>query len=66
MVGSGITGAIVALFGNELRAPHGGIFVFPLVSSWYTYVLAIAIGTVVTAILVLVAKSVGAKEKVAA
>jgi len=66
MVGSGITGAIVALFGNELRAPHGGIFVFPLVSNWYTYVLAIAIGTVVTAILVLVAKSVGAKEKVAA
>jgi len=36
------------------------------VSNWYTYVLAIAIGTVVTAILVLVAKSVGAKEKVAA
>ena len=66
MVGSGVTGAIVALFGNELRAPHGGIFVFPLVSSWYTYVLAIAIGTVVTAILVLVAKSIGAKEKVSA
>ena len=61
MVGSGITGALVALFGNELRAPHGGIFVFPLVSDWLTYVLAIAIGTVVTALLVLVAKNIGNK-----
>lgn len=66
MLGSGITGALVALFGNELRAPHGGIFVFPLVSGWLTYVLAIAIGTVVTALLVLVAKNIGAKEKVEA
>ena len=33
MIGSGVTGALVAIFGNELRAPHGGIFVFPLVSS---------------------------------
>jgi len=66
MLGSGITGALVALFGNELRAPHGGIFVFPLVSNWLTYVLAIAIGTVVTALLVLVAKNIGAKEKVEA
>lgn len=66
MLGSGITGALVALFGNELRAPHGGIFVFPLVSNWLTYILAIAIGTVVTALLVLVAKNIGAKEKVEA
>ena len=62
MVGSGVTGALVALFGNELRAPHGGIFVFPLVSDWLTYVLAIAIGTVVTALLVLVAKGIGSKK----
>ena len=62
MIGSGITGALVALFGNELRAPHGGIFVFPLVSDWLTYVLAIAIGTVVTALLVLVAKGIGSKK----
>ena len=35
---------------------------FPLVSNWLTYVLAIAIGTVVTALLVLVAKNIGAKK----
>ena len=27
MVGSAVTGALVMVFGNELRAPHGGIFV---------------------------------------
>ncbi|AIC48081.1 PTS fructose transporter subunit IIC [Rhodoluna lacicola] len=62
MLGSGVTGALVAIFGNELRAPHGGIFVFPLVSSPLTYILAIAIGTVVTALAVIVAKGIGSKN----
>ena len=62
MIGSGVTGALVAIFGNELRAPHGGIFVFPLVSSPLTYILAIAIGTVVTALAVIVAKGIGSKN----
>ncbi|MEN9731068.1 MAG: hypothetical protein RL488_378, partial [Actinomycetota bacterium] len=61
MIGSGITGVLVALFQNELRAPHGGIFVFPLVSNPLLYILALAIGTVVTALLVLVAKGLGKK-----
>lgn len=62
MIGSGVTGALVAIFGNELRAPHGGIFVFPLVSSPLTYILAIAIGTVVTALAVIVAKGIASKN----
>jgi PTS system fructose-specific IIC component len=62
MIGSGVTGALVAIFGNELRAPHGGIFVFPLVSNPLTYILAIAIGTVVTALAVIVAKGIGSKN----
>jgi len=57
MIGSGVTGALVAAFGNNLTAPHGGIFVIPLVSSPLTYLLAIAIGTVVTGLLVIVAKA---------
>ncbi|PTW91256.1 PTS system fructose-specific IIC component [Microbacteriaceae bacterium MWH-Ta3] len=61
MIGSGVTGALVALFGNELRAPHGGIFVFPLVSNALLYVVAILIGTAVTAALVVVAKGIGNK-----
>jgi PTS system fructose-specific IIC component len=63
MLGSGVTGALVAVFGNELRAPHGGIFVFPLVSNALTYVLAILIGTAVTALAVIIAKGIGNKAE---
>ena len=59
MLGSAVTGALVGVFGNELRAPHGGIFVFPLVSNPLTYILALAIGTVVTAVAVIIAKGIG-------
>jgi PTS system fructose-specific IIC component len=62
MVGSAVTGAMVMGFGNELRAPHGGIFVLPLVSSPILYVLAIAVGTAITAGLVIVLMSLD-KEK---
>jgi len=56
MAGSAVTGGLVAFFGNTLTAPHGGIFVFPLVGNWLTYVLAIVIGSAVTAVLVNVLK----------
>ena len=49
MVGSAVTGALVMAFGNELRAPHGGIWVLPLISNPILYLLAIAVGTVITA-----------------
>ena len=52
MVGSAVTGGLVALFGNASPAPHGGIFVFPLVHNVLTYIVAILIGAVVTAIMV--------------
>lgn len=53
MVGSGITGALSMLFHIELRAPHGGIFVIPIaVSNPILYIVAIAIGTVVTALMI--------------
>ncbi|MBO8162902.1 MAG: PTS transporter subunit EIIC [Brevibacillus sp.] len=55
MVGSAVTGALSMLFGAALRAPHGGIFVLAIphaVSNVLLYALAIAIGTVITALLV--------------
>ena len=61
MVGSAVTGGLVEAFGNTLRAPHGGIAVFPLIGSPVTYILAILIGTVVTAAAVIVAKGMGSK-----
>lgn len=62
MVGSAVTGAMVMGFGNELRAPHGGIFVLPLVSNPLLYLLAIAVGTIITAVLVIVLMSLDQKK----
>ena len=58
MIGSGVSGALVAAFGCTLRAPHGGLWVFGLVGNWPMYLIAVAIGTVVTALLVIVAKNI--------
>jgi PTS system fructose-specific IIC component len=53
IVGSAVAGALTMLFHIGLPAPHGGIFVIPIVkgSSWL-YVLAILIGSLVTALMV--------------
>jgi fructose PTS system EIIBC or EIIC component len=61
MIGSATTGALATVFGNAMRAPHGGIFVIGIVERWPLYLLAIAIGTVVTAVLVIVFKSIGTR-----
>ncbi|MBS4172271.1 PTS fructose transporter subunit IIABC [Bacillus sp. FJAT-49736] len=53
VVGSAIAGALTMLFHIGLRAPHGGIFVIPLVDgNPLLYALAIIIGAFITAILV--------------
>jgi PTS system fructose-specific IIC component len=59
MLGGATTGAIVAASGIELRAPHGGIFVFFAISNFLVFLLAVVIGMVVGAIAVTVAKSIG-------
>ena len=59
MSGSAVTGALVMAFGNTLRAPHGGIWVVPLIGSPLLYILAIAIGTVVCTAVVVVLKTAG-------
>ena len=49
IVGSAVAGAFSALFGCKLMAPHGGIFVFATMQgTWYFYLLALAIGAVVS------------------
>jgi PTS system fructose-specific IIC component len=55
MIGSAITGAISMASGVELKVPHGGIFVLPIpnaVTHLGLYVLAIAVGTAITALAV--------------
>src|SRR3954453_19524465 len=59
MLGGATTGAIVAGSGIELRAPHGGIFVFFAISNFLLFLLAVVIGTVVGAVAVTVLKGIG-------
>ncbi|TWV25861.1 PTS fructose transporter subunit IIABC [Streptomyces albidoflavus] len=57
MAGGAVTGALSMAFGATLRAPHGGLFVVPLIGNALLYVVAIAAGTFVTASLVVLLKS---------
>ncbi|MDW8810665.1 fructose-specific PTS transporter subunit EIIC [Streptomyces scabiei] len=56
MAGGAVTGALAMAFGSTLRAPHGGIWVTPLIGKPLLYLLAIAVGTAVTAGLVILLK----------
>ncbi|WP_316608119.1 fructose-specific PTS transporter subunit EIIC [uncultured Ruminococcus sp.] len=47
IVGSAVAGALSALFGCTLMAPHGGIFVLPTIGKPLMYFLALVIGAVV-------------------
>ncbi len=56
MVGSGVAGALSMAFKCTLMAPHGGIFVFPVVGNWALYLVALAIGSFVSCLLLGVLK----------
>ena len=51
IAGSAVAGALSMAFNCTLMAPHGGIFVFPVVGNAVMYVVALVIGTVVGAVL---------------
>lgn len=56
LVGSAAAGALSALFGCTLRAPHGGIFVLPTIGNPAMYFLALVIGSVIGMLLLAVLK----------
>lgn len=47
IVGSAVSGALSMAFGCTLMAPHGGIFVFPVVGNVWGYLIALAAGSLV-------------------
>ncbi|MFI8928698.1 fructose-specific PTS transporter subunit EIIC [Streptomyces sp. NPDC053474] len=57
MAGGAVTGALSMAFGCTLRAPHGGVFVVPLIGRPLLYVLAIAAGVCVSTAVVVLLKS---------
>lgn len=47
IIGSAVAGGISMAMGCTLRAPHGGIFVFPVVGNVFGYIIALVVGSVV-------------------
>ena len=50
-VGSALAGSLSMAFNCTLMAPHGGIFVFPVVGNTLMYLVALVVGTIVGAAL---------------
>ncbi len=51
IIGSAVAGALSMAFNCTLRAPHGGIFVFPVVGNALWYIVALAAGSIVGAVI---------------
>ena len=65
MVGSAVTGALSMMFGCQLVAPHGGIFVLAIpnaVTNLGAYAASIVIGTLVTTAMLVILKKPVAQE----
>lgn len=56
MLGGAVTGALSMAFAVTSRAPHGGVFVFFAIDNFWLWLLSIAVGTVVSAVAVVLLK----------
>lgn len=51
IIGSAVAGGMSMLFGCTLRAPHGGVFVFPTIGNVWGYIAALIAGSIVGAVI---------------
>ena len=64
IVGSAAAGALSAVFGCKLMAPHGGVFVFATMQgTWMFYILALLIGALLGMIMLAILKRPEKKDK---
>ena len=56
VIGSATAGALSMFFGCALRAPHGGIFVLPVISNPLGYFISLVIGSVIGMIVLAILK----------
>ncbi|MFO7690951.1 MAG: fructose-specific PTS transporter subunit EIIC [Cryobacterium sp.] len=56
MIGAAVTGGLTMMWGVISQAPHGGIFVFFAIDNFLLFLLAIVIGTVISAVIVVALK----------
>jgi PTS system fructose-specific IIC component len=64
LVGSSVAGAIIMGLGVTSQAPHGGIFVFFAIGNIGGFILAVAIGAIVTALVLIALKRWAVKKPV--
>ena len=62
MVGAGVAGGLSMAFNCTLMAPHGGIFVFPVVDHTALYCVALAVGSVLGAVILSLVKKTQSAE----
>ena len=55
-IGAALSGALSMFFGCTIPAPHGGIFVLGVITNWPMYVVSLAAGSIVGAVLLGVLK----------
>jgi fructose PTS system EIIBC or EIIC component len=66
MAGGAVTGALSMTLGATLRAPHGGIFVVPLMGNPLGFLVAVVVGTLVATALVVALKTFARRRPVQA
>lgn len=65
MLGGGVSGGLVMAFGVGQLAPHGGIWVLPLIGEPLLFVVALAAGFVVSAFVIVATKQYSANKAAA-
>ncbi len=63
LVGSAVTGAIIMGTGVTSQAPHGGIFVFFAIGNVLMFILAVVVGTIISALAVIALKRYATSKK---
>ena len=63
MLGGVVTGAMTMAFGVTSAAPHGGIWIAPVIGGLFGFILSILAGTVITAVTVVALKHIGGARK---
>ena len=51
VVGAAVAGALTMMFGIKIKAPHGGILVMALSNNFLMYIVAIAVGSIISAVI---------------
>ena len=63
MVGGAVTGALCMAFGVTSAAPHGGIWIWPVIGGLGGFLLSILVGTVIVGVLVTLLKRLGSAKQ---